>query len=432
MTLDLLERLGVAEAPAPALPKFTLTPGQQTARLAYNIFLTDPHETVFVLSGYSGCGKSTLVRTLIDETPAILQAARTIRPETKDFQIELTATTNKAAENLAQISGLPVNTIHSTLGLRVQKDQKTGQSKLVPKNGEVLEGLILFIDEYSQIDHELLALIFSRTRKCKIVFVGDPAQLLGVKASGVPVQDAKFSGAALTEVVRQAEGNPIVDLSTKFRNQVNTGEQFQFKPDGHHVVHMNRNDFNAAIEREFTRADWKYSDSKVLAWTNRCVVGFNQYIRNLAKGDPHFQVGDYAVCNSFLQSGRQSLKTDELVRITGISNDSTVHGVLGNHITMNEMITAFQPKNLAEKIARVKAARAQGEVHVAADIENSWVDLRGAYACTINKSQGSTFGSVFIDLDDVGACTVPGTLARMLYVGVSRAKHHVYLTGDLA
>ena len=43
-----------------------LTQDQETALKAFELFLMDPVETVFVLSGYSGCGKTTLVRTLLD------------------------------------------------------------------------------------------------------------------------------------------------------------------------------------------------------------------------------------------------------------------------------------------------------------------------------------------------------------------------------
>ena len=38
---------------------------------------------------------------------------------------------------------------------------------------------------------------------------------------------------------------------------------------------------------------------------------------------------------------------------------------------------------------------------------------------------------VFIDLDDMKKCYQTNTLARLLYVGVSRARHQVFLTGDL-
>lgn len=409
----------------------TLTKDQEKALAAFHQFLLDPIETVFVLSGYSGCGKSTLVRTIIDEVPNFMRAARLLNATQKDYQIELTATTNKAAENLGQITGHPASTIHAFLGLRVQTDFRTNVTSLIPRNSDVKTGYLLFIDEASYVDRQLLNLIFKGTSGCKIVFIGDPAQLTPVKATSTPVFDANFTGAALTTVVRQAEGNPIVELSTKFRHTVNTGEFFAFTPDGDAVKYLQRDEFHAAIEEEFTRPNWQYQDSKILAWTNKCVINYNHFVRNHVKGDPHFNTGDYAICNSFLSLGRLSIKTDQLVQITKIEPDTDCHQVAGNWFTLDYTTRVFQPKSLAEKNARIKLARNEGDLDIVAEIETQWSDLRAAYACTINKAQGSTFDRVFVDLDDIRRCNSGDQIARMLYVGISRARHQVFLTGDL-
>jgi len=410
----------------------TLTSDQQAALEAFHVFLLDPEETVFVLSGYSGCGKSTLVRTILDKIPGYVKSASLVNPEQCEYEVELTATTNKAAENLSHITGQYATTIHSFLGLQVETNYKTDVTKLVPRSSDIKTGFILFIDEASFIDSQLLGFIFQLTKHCKIVFVGDPAQLTPIKSSSAPVFNTKFSGATLTSVVRQAAGNPIVDLSTKFRNTVNSGEFFKFKPDGHHVKYLERSEFKEAIAKEFSRPDWRYSHSKILGWTNKCVIGFNEFVSNQVKGDPHFQDGDYAVCNSFISQGRKSLKTGQLVQINMISADTESLGVMGNNFVVNNEIAAFMPKSLQDKKARIKQARADGEYHLVVEIEEQWIDLRAVYASTINKAQGSTFDEVFIDLDDISRCNSGDQIARMLYVAVSRARNHVYLTGDLA
>jgi hypothetical protein len=410
--------------------EITLTEDQQTALGAFHNFLMDPIETVFVLRGYSGCGKSTLVRTLIDRMPGFNKTAKLINPSHKEYEIALTATTNKAAENLGSITGQSAVTIHSFLELRVSTDYRTNTTTLVPRNADQKSGYLLFIDEASYVDAQLLGYIFKKTANCKIVFIGDPAQLTPVKSTGTPVFDANFTGAALTTVVRQAEGNPIVDLSTKFRHTVNTGEFFSFKPDGKHVIYATREDFNKAIEQEFTRPDWRYQDSKILAWTNKCAIGYNHFVRNLAKGDPHFQVGDYAVCNSFVSVGRSSIKTDQLVQINAIDPDSVRYEVPGNMVCVDGT-WVFHPKSLDEWKAGIKKMRAKDNFGAISEMESQWIDLRAAYACTVNKAQGSTFDRVFVDLDDIRRCNSGDQIARMLYVGVSRARTQVFLTGDL-
>ena len=410
----------------------TLTSDQQSALEAFDRFISDPIEQVFLLSGHSGTGKTTLVETLLAHIPGFMKTIKLINPSAKDYVIALTATTNKAAENFEYLSGQEVKTIHSFLGLRVQTNYETGVTMLIPKSHVPFEGFLLFIDEASYVDKQLLNLIFKLTKNCKIVFIGDPAQLTPVKATGTPVFDAHFKGAHLSQVVRQAEGNPIVDLSTKFRNTVNTGEFFSFKPDGHAIKYLPRSDFNKAIETEFTRPDWHYQDSKILAWTNKCTINYNHAISDHVTGDPNFKVGDYAVCNKYISSGKFSIKTDQMVCITHIGEDRTHHGVLGNMYTLDNYLTVFGPKSNTDKNTALKKAKATEQYHVVEEIDSHWVDLRGAYASTVNKAQGSTFERVYIDLDDIKRCNSGDQIARMLYVGVSRAKQQVFLTGDIA
>lgn len=394
--------------------------------------MVDSPDHLYLTDDFIVTHNTTLVKTLIERMPKFLKAAALIDPDMPAYTTELTATTNKAAENFGQLTGLPVATIHSFLGLRVQTDYRTNTTTLMPSSTVPKEGVLLFVDEASYVDKQLLGLIFKLTKRCKIVFIGDPAQLTPVKSASTPVFDAHFTGAHLSQVVRQAEGNPIVALSTKFRNTVKSGEFFSFTPDGHAVQYLDRPVFNQAIEAEFMRPDWKYADSKVLGWTNKCVIGYNHAIRDHVKGDANFQEGDYAVCNSFVSAGRQSLKTDQMVRITEIGPDTEEYGVPGNVFTLNGSLCAFAPKSLADKNARIKQARIEENFTAIEQMESRWIDLRAAYSCTINKSQGSTFDRVFIDLDDIRRCNSGDQIARMLYVGVSRAKSQVFLTGDIA
>ena len=98
----------------------TLTKDQQSALDAFIQFLTDPIETVFVLSGYSGTGKSSLVKVLLDRLPSIYKSIKLVDPCHKEYSVELTATTNKAAESLSYLTGSSVGHIHSYSGLRGQ------------------------------------------------------------------------------------------------------------------------------------------------------------------------------------------------------------------------------------------------------------------------------------------------------------------------
>lgn len=406
-----------------------LTQGQQAAFDAFASFVMDPTKQVMVVEGFSGTGKSTLTRTMVQELPKIMKTARLVHPSLAEREVILTATTNKACEALEGLTDQGVVTVQSFLGLRVQTDYRSGETRLVPRSNEIKHDALVFIDEASFVDSQLLDLVFKRTKHCKIVFIGDPAQLTPVKAANAPVFAAGFPTVRLTEVVRH--DGPILELATKFRHTVETGEFFSFVPDGQAVVHLSREAFEDEIIKEFNRPDWNYKDSKVLAWTNKTVIAYNQAISDHVSGTPEFCVGDYGICNRFMNFKGGSLKTDQTVCVTHIGPDSTEYGVLGNHIEVDHRWRVFLPKDLTQKKAALKKARDEENYGLVAHIDNNWIDLRPAYACTINKSQGSTFKRVFIDLDDLKKCTHGDQLARLLYVGVSRASTQVVLTGDL-
>lgn len=413
--------------------ELTLTRDQQNVYDTFCGFLANPDEQVLVIEGYAGTGKSTLVDYLMKQLPKIMKTVKLISPRTPDYAVKLTATTNKAAENLSHITNMDVSTIQSHLGLIVQTDYATMKTKLIPKRGakEHYEEL-LFIDEASYVDSTLLDWLFKMMKKSKIVLMGDPAQLTQVGANGAPVFKANFNTARLTEVMRQAKGNPILDLATKFRETVKSGQFFSFSPDGQYIRYMDRGAFDQAIEAEFIRPDWHYQDSKILAWTNKRVIDYNHRVNDLCSGKTSFSEGDYAVVNSFLTlGGGTSFKTDQTALITKISGPVTKHDVVGKMYELDGRVHVFCPDSLQDRKDRERKARAVEDLFLLQEIDTTWADLRSMFACTINKSQGSTYDRVFIDLDDIKRCNSGEQIARMLYVGVSRARHQVFLTGDL-
>jgi hypothetical protein len=388
-----------------------------------------------VIEGHAGTGKTTLVNQLLKDLPRLQQTVNLINPDqNKSREVILTATTNKACEALAQSTGREVKTIHSLLGLRVRTDYKTNTTTLAcTEQRSVPTDALIFIDEASYVDAELAQYIFDLTRRCKIVFMGDPAQLTTVNGRGAPLFSAGFPTARLSQVVRQADTSQILELATAFRNTVSTGEFFSFQPNGSDIIHLGPEPFYAAVMAEFQRPDWQHGDAKVLAWTNRRVIAYNHAIREQVQGVPQLQAGDYAVCNHYLRTRTCSLKTDQTVLVTGIS-EAAEHDVAGWMVELNcsrRSHTAFLPRSLAERKAREKQARADGQWALINHIHSHWIDLRAAYACTVNKSQGSTYDRVFIDLDDIKKCRSNNQVARMMYVAVSRARHQVVLSGDL-
>lgn len=415
-------------------PKLTLTAGQQKALDDFLAFLMNPLEVAFVLEGYAGTGKSTLVRELLDRLPGFMQVMRSINPEAPDYTVQLTATTNKAADVLSQMSGMDVVTIHSFLGLRVHTDYQARPPKttLRATTSEKKAYYLLFIDEASFSDLPLMRYVFSLTEHSKIVFMGDRAQLAPVGTNGVPpVFTAGFPGAMLTETMRQMvdgvpSSSPVTDLATAFRHVVNKEAKWpKIKPVPGFIEVLEPDEFNAAIQAEFTRSDWRYTDSKILAWTNQCVIDYNNRVSDATNGRPHLEVWDLAVNNKVVMSGSKKIKTDELVQITNIGPDCVEYDCPGNWIEVDHTMKVFFPKTRQDHKDAFNRAKAKENVRMMQVIDMEWIDLRHAYACTVNKSQGSTFDQVFIDLSNIMKCNSGDAIARMLYVATSRARTKV-------
>lgn len=413
----------------------TLTDCQEQAKDFFFQFLTNPDMDIMVLEGYAGTGKTTLVNHLLDTLPKWTKARQLVQPEYQfPYHVELAATTNKAAEALEQATGRQTHTIYHLLSLVVKTDYKTGETSIAHRKRkgapEFLESCLVFVDEISYADVKLLTYIRKLCKRCKIVLIGDPAQLAPIKHTSAPAFFQGYPTVRLTNIVRQAKGSPIMDLSTGLREAVMGGEFPACTPDGASICHLERGDFEQEVIKEFTRPDWSYQDSKVLAWTNKTVINYNQGIRQHAKGAPELQPGDYAICNHFIGSGGWRIKTDQLVHITRIQPGEEL-GVEGWDVVLNQDTHTFMPRDWDEARALVKRLRANNRLTDVRCVEETWADLRAAYSCTINKSQGSTFDRVFIDLDDLGRCNQMDNLLRLLYVGVSRARSQVVFTGDL-
>lgn len=418
------------------MSNFTLTDDQQAAYEAIVQFLMNPTGFHFILKGYAGTGKSTLVKHFLTDLPNILAAVKLITQKEQNWEVILTATTNKAVEALQGIVGTEVQTIQSYLGLRVVKNVKKRTTELkASKKATVKENKIILVDEASYLDQPLIKLIKEWTKNCKIIYIGDPAQLTPVNSNYAPIFGAGYPEAELTKVMRQAEGNPIIELATAFRHTVNTGEWPKFTPDGTNVRHLSKAAFEQAVINEFTDPRWQHSTSKVLTWTNKRVTDFNTALNRLNKNTPNLQVGDYVICNKFVsfqaRGYKCNLKTDEAVCITAISEEEE-YGVLGWKVEMDHQHTAFMPCSMTARKEAAHYFRALEQWAIVHNIEEQWIDLRPAYACTINKSQGSTYDRVYIDLDDISKCNSGNNIARLLYVAVSRARYQVNLTGDLA
>ena len=403
-----------------------LTQDQQDAYAAIITLVTTQQQTL-VITGAAGCGKTTLMNTFMEEWPQLVALSG---GAFNDVDVVLTATTNKAADALANATKRETTTIHSLLGLRVVTSGY-GRTKLLDTGKGIEDGLVVVIDEASFIDQELLAHIEHKLRKCKVIFLGDPHQLKPVGSSTTPVFNRGYPTVSLNQIVRQADDSPIQTLSRGLRSLVEGHPMPNAGVDGTNIIHMPQQDFEAAFVQDVLNNP--VNSVRALAWTNKKAIHYNHLVSIARNGSADIHLGDVVNVNKQHRVNRNfRFPTDSTFQVMGLgqwSEDS--FGLVSREVETSFGVSVWQAQNI-EDVQLAARNFYDREMHSQGDfVLERYADLRLMFASTVNKAQGSTYDTVYLDLNDIGKCQDRDQVNRMLYVGVSRAKHKVVFTGDI-
>ncbi len=420
--------------------------------------------TRFAISGTAGTGKTFLMGHLASR---VMDQYRTscklleVKPEFTGCVF--TATTNKAAEVLGEALGRDdVRTIHSFLGLKVKENYQTGKTTLERnKNWAPIRAkIIVFIDECSMVDQALYAEILAALPGCKLVFVGDHAQMapVGEQQSAIYEGLDETTLVTLTEPVRNAGQPALVSLCAQLRETVETGIFHPIRA-SEAVHYLDDDDMADGLEYFFKDLD---PSCRVLCYTNSRVQSYNGYIRETVRGRPPEPTpGDVMVLAQPYIQGKLSLSVDTEVEIleVGPVRDVPLNGTtledydddaiqifkmdqgprisgctvtvrrVGSHHGQQIMLTlAENREDVTQKLKEFSGRKAWADYFA---LKGAFVDLQHKAACTVYKAQGSTYDFVFVDLANIGTSYDAAQVARMLFVAISRARSTVYLYGIL-
>lgn len=410
-----------------------LTPSQELGYQKFMQFYVDPTQTVMTLRGYSGTGKSTLIKALLRDLPKMAEMCRAVAPGWIEPEPVLTATTNQAAEALYISVGqvLPTQTIHSYLGLRLHTpDYRNPKHKVLQPTQDAVENKLIILDEASYVDQELLRLIFEQTYRCKIVFVGDACQLTPVGSDLMPAFDMKACDIELTDLVRFDPG-PMTDIVTDLRGAVLGHGWKKFKLADGIIERLPRPEFNKRILSMFSDPEAN-PNMKILAYSNDRVTKFNNALSKHILGTANPVVGQFMTTNAAVRNNASQCYNNETVQIASCEPEKQ-YGCDGWEIQLvGKAGYYFMPQRRGMQDEAHRRYLMKDDYQAMKIISDTWIDLRPAFSCTVNKSQGSTYNRGFIDLDDI--CRYARTtnqLARLLYVAVSRFQAGVIFTGDL-
>ena len=419
----------------------SLNEGQAEAAEAFFQFLFDDQNEM-IISGGGGVGKTFLMGHLIDVIlPRYFETCKLMGMLPEYDSVEMTTTTNKAAEALAEATKRPTGTIHSFLGLRVHEDYSTGESKLTKTDAwQVHQRKIIFIDECSMIDAALDHAIQEGTHLCKVVYVGDHCQLAPIRETLSPIYRRGLPFYELTEPMRNAGQPELMALCNQLRQTVETGvfQPIQIVPG---VIDW----FDDATMQQELVATFQNQtkDARILAYTNRRVVEYNDFVRNIRHLPPEFTVGEYLINNSVIQLQRRQLSVEEEVSILRQARH-TESVEISENVVLEVRRTDLQtklgeifrdvpiPVDREHYDALLKWYKTKKDWVRHYHLKNKFPDLRQRDAATVHKSQGSTYDVVFIDVGNISSCNFVNQVARMLYVAVSRPRKRIVFYGKLS
>lgn len=255
---------------------------EQELAFQYVVKFTESTDRQMILYGSAGCGKTVLLNCLIDYLE-----------ETTDLEMVCTAPTNEAVRVIAEVTNRDYDsTIYSLMGLVLYQEDDREPKIVAGGESQLDEFDLIFIDESSMIDREMYELIQNELAihsRVKVVYIGDSAQLPPVKDKGSDslVFNVK-NKIGLNTVQRIANDNPIIEVVTLIRNNLNSTQDVfdritKLLEDGKSGIEFidDKEQFLQLLCADFLSDQFKTDDNyvRVAAYTNKTVNAMNTYIR---------------------------------------------------------------------------------------------------------------------------------------------------------
>ncbi len=449
------------------------TEGQDKLLGELAVFLTiswKQPNALFILRGYAGTGKTTVVKALVDVLPQIGKKTTLLAP------------TGRAAKVLTSYTRVQANTIHRKIYFA-----RTNKEGLIDLKLQVNyhKHTLFIVDEASMIQHAMSAggaLFSSRNllddlfqfvysgENCRMLFIGDAAQLPPVGLDHSPALDHEFLQRAyhlsidtfeLTEVVRQARESGILVNATQIRQQIQEKEtRFpMFSVGGFRdITRLDGQDLEEALNNAYSGA--QKENNVVICRSNKRANIFNREIRHrILFLEEEIATGDYlmVVKNNYswlpVESTAGFIANGDIVELMRIRNIEEMYGFRFADVTirfidypeekdldvkiildtlMSESPALTQPDN--NRLFQAVMAdfqdipsRSERMEKVKSNPYFNALQVKFAYALTCHKTQGGQWDNVFIDQGYLNDKMVNPEFSRWLYTAVTRATKRLYL-----
>ncbi|MGQ3678357.1 ATP-dependent DNA helicase [Tenacibaculum discolor] len=455
------------------LQKFPYTPTEKQNELLdvlTDFIFSDDNRALFLLKGYAGTGKTTIISTVVHNLWKIGQKAVLLAP------------TGRAAKVISGYSNRQAFTIHKKIYF--PKKQSSGAVNFVMQPNKHTDTLFI-VDEASMISDEkqnaklfengsllddLISYVYSG-KNCKIIFIGDTAQLPPVKLMMSPALEAdklsfefnkEVTEIELDEVVRQEEGSGILANATDLRLLIqNDSTHFQFDVNYPDIIRLQDGyDIQDAITTAYD-GEIGVEDTAIIVRSNKRANQYNQQIRTKIRGQENeISTGDYVmvVKNNYYwlkdSSSAGFIANGDICEVMRINAIKELYGFKFAEVEVRmidypdmkpfetvlllDTLTSESPSLTYEESNRLYEAVKEDFAHEKSKYKQfmgvkknkyfNALQVKFSYAMTCHKSQGGQWKTVFIEqpyLPD-GASV---EYLRWLYTAVTRAQEKLYLIG---
>ena len=353
---------------------------------------------IMILTGGPGTGKTTTVRAMIGLYRRLYPKAR----------IGLAAPTGRASRRLAEVTGLPAETIHMMLGFRPGEEPEYGEHLPLPYD-------LLIVDEWSMADIQLACYLFGAiSLRTKVILVGDADQLPSVGPGNVlrDMIDAGIPHVRLTEIFRQAQESQI----TVNAHRINQGKGIvvdHAKDDFYFLEQESPETIARIIERSvmrFLEKGYDISDILVLSPMKKGVIGTTELNRRLQAivNPPSPSKDEWTIGEKVFRAG------DKVIQHKNDYVKGVMNGDMG--VVVRVDVNDDDEDVLVCRFGDREIRYAQDELK----------ELGLAYSITVHKSQG---GQAPVVILPVSTSHYVMLARNLIYTGITRAERICVMVG---